>query len=138
MLATMNQVFDIAASGLQAAAKRVDVSARNVVNVRSVGTPEGASGVTASVAAYRPVKVRQTSLAGGGVEVDTVPVNPPSTLGYEPSNPVADERGMVAVPNVDLAAEMVEQSLATVAYKASAKLLKTADEMTKTLLDITS
>lgn len=68
--------------------------------------------------------------------------------GYRPLVPVqtTDGKGPVVrvtrpaeltgdFPFVDLAAEIVDMQLAKHAYKASAKAVKTADEMTKTLLD---
>ena len=39
-------------------------------------------------------------------------------------------------PHADLAAELVDQKLAEFAFKANVAVLKTANEMTKSLLDI--
>jgi flagellar hook-associated protein FlgK len=68
--------------------------------------------------------------------------------GYHPLVPVQTTQGAAPVvrvsrpaeltgdfPYVDLAAEIVDLQLAKHAYKASAKVVKTADEMSKTLLD---
>lgn len=68
--------------------------------------------------------------------------------GYQPLVPVQTAEGKGPVvrvtrpaeltgdfPYVDLAAEIVDMQLAKHAYKASAKVLRTADEMSKTLLD---
>lgn len=68
--------------------------------------------------------------------------------GYRPLVPVQTTQGNGPVvrvsrpaeltgdfPYVDLAAEIVDMQLAKHAYKASAKVVNTADEMSKTLLD---
>jgi flagellar hook protein FlgE len=68
--------------------------------------------------------------------------------GYQPFVPVQTTQGKGPVvrvtrpaeltgdfPYVDLAAEIVDMQLAKHAYTASAKVVKTATEMSKTLLD---
>lgn len=67
---------------------------------------------------YRPLVPVQTSAANGPVVKITRP---------------ADLTG--DFPFVDLAAEFVDMSLAKHAYQASAKIIRTADEMQKSLLD---
>ena len=67
---------------------------------------------------YRPLVPVQTSAANGPLVKITRP---------------ADLTG--DFPFVDLAAEFVDMSLAKHAYQASAKIIRTADEMQKTLLD---
>jgi flagellar basal-body rod protein FlgC len=57
---------------------------------------------------------------------------------YAPGNPDADAAGLAAIPNVNLAEEMVTQIQAQRAYEASAVALRTQDELTDSLLDIKS
>jgi flagellar hook-associated protein FlgK len=61
----------------------------------------------------------QTSQAGGPV----VRVQRPAELSGD-------------FPYVDLATELVDMQLAKHAYRASAKVVRTADEMTRSLLDV--
>ena len=67
---------------------------------------------------YRPLLPVQTSQSGGPV----VRVARPVELSGE-------------FPYVDLAAEIVDMNIAKHAYRASAQIIRTADEMHKTLLD---
>jgi flagellar basal-body rod protein FlgC len=66
----MSSVLSIAVSGMQAAATRLQVSARNVANVRSAGALPDAQGNYAADAprAYVPSRVDQVDLSGGGTQ----------------------------------------------------------------------
>lgn len=67
---------------------------------------------------YRPLVPVQTSEAAGPV----VRVSRPAELTGD-------------YPFVDIEAEIVDMQIAKRAYQASAKVIRTADEMSKTLLD---
>jgi len=125
----MIAVFDIALSGAQAAVRRLEVSAANVANVRT-GAEASADGQPGP-ALYRPQRVEQVSRAGGGVSAETKPVEPGYSL-------VPDlDGGLAAIPNVNLVHEAVEQRLALRAYQANLSVIRTADEVQKSLLDAT-
>lgn len=51
---------------------------------------------------------------------------------------MANEDGIVQLPNVDLAQETANQMLASNTYKANLNVMKRADEMYQSLLDIQS
>jgi flagellar basal body rod protein FlgC len=133
----MSSILGIGVSGLHAATTRASVSANNIVNARSepvkpAGAPSG-SGMP-SATEFQALKVYQQAVPGGGVQAHTRPVDPPS---YQVADPFAtDGSGLAYVPNVSLEREFVEQIRAEHAYKASAKIIQTADEMDDTLLDI--
>ena len=61
---------------------------------------------------------------------------PAYSPGYDPSAPLANSQGLVAVPNVDLATAVVDQITALQSYKANADVFRTAEEMTKVTLDM--
>ena len=134
----MREVLGIAVSGLQAASRRIEVSARNIVNADSVGTPPATTDARERTAAYRPQQVVQTSVAGGGVETRTVTLDPATHREFRPDHPAAGSDGLVDAPNVDPVREAVEQITARAAYEASAKVLQTADGLLKTVLDLRS
>lgn len=75
-------------------------------------------------------------MPGGGVQVSTAAMLPSYSEAYDPSAPYADDRGMVAMPNVDLIDERVEQILAKQAYQANLASLKAADAMERRLIDL--
>ncbi len=124
----MDPIRAIALSGMQAAERRFAVSADNVVNART------SSPVGAVEPAYRAQIVDQVSVTGGGV---TTQVRPKVPATYVAPDPHGESPGR-EYPNVDLAAEFVEQKLAVHSYKASVAMLRTKDEMDEALFDILS
>lgn len=110
-----------ALSGLFAATKRVEAGAHNIANMHT----NGAAAQT----------VRQTA-QDGGVRAEIVQKNPPFTPTYHPGSPFADAQGMVQAPNVDLAEEAVNMTLAETAYKANIKVMQAAQDMQDEALNI--
>jgi flagellar basal-body rod protein FlgC len=105
----MSSVLSIAASGMAAAQKRLEVSARNVANVSTPSDEEAA-------AAFAALRMDQVEISGGG----TAPVvsrEPPGTP-------------------VDLANEAIQLMVARYTFAANAKVAKAAGEMQKALLDV--
>ena len=106
----MSSVLSIAASGMAAAQKRLEVSARNVANVSSTPSDEEAA------AAFAALRMDQVETRGGGT-APVVSLAPPGT-------------------QVDLAGEAIQQMIARYTFAANAKMAKAAGEMQKSLLDI--
>lgn len=123
-------------SGLLTQGKRLAVSADNVANMQSRGFRSG--GPATQPEAFVPKRVQDVATGGGGVRAEVRPVSPPSVEVYAPSSPDADAKGIAAVPNVNLAEELVTQMLAKRAYEANAAALRTQDALTESLLDIKS
>ncbi|MCK1389400.1 flagellar basal body protein [Bradyrhizobium sp. 1] len=144
-------IFSIATSGLSAASLRVNVAASNIANVQTTG-PLPASGASTSAgagssgiaptfpAAYVPLRVDQVSQSSGstpGGTIATVSTVSPSYIAQsDPSAPFANQDGLVAAPNVDLASEFVELATAKYSFIANAKVIQAYSETTDSLLDI--
>ncbi len=126
----MSAVYGIAVSGLQATARRLAVSADNVVNAQT-SRPVETEGVTPA-GVFQPQRVQQTSLPNGGVRAVVQPVNPATRLVADLASPT----GVAAYPNVDLAAEIVEQRLAATSYKAILRVIEVQAELDDVLLDL--
>jgi flagellar basal-body rod protein FlgC len=136
----MSSISTIALSGMNAAARRLEVSASNVANVMSTGTLPGADGTVPAGApqAYAPLELVQTASAGGGTQTAVTTVTPSSTAVSDPQVPFANQNGLVAAPNVDLSQEMLGQMIASYSFTANATVMKAVDRMAKTLLNITA
>ena len=136
----MSSVQSIAVSGMLAAARRLQVSAQNVANVRSDGALPDAQGNYAPDAPrpYTPQRVDQVELSTGGTRPVVTEVSPSYVATYDPSAPYANQDGLVAAPNVDLADEMIQQLMATYAYAANARMVTSYNQMVKSLFDITA
>jgi flagellar basal-body rod protein FlgC len=55
---------------------------------------------------------------------------------YDPQHPDADEKGYVAMPNINVMEEMVNMISATRSYEANVSALKAAKEMILRALEI--
>jgi flagellar basal-body rod protein FlgC len=136
----MSSISTIALSGMNAAARRLEVSASNVANVMSTGALANADGTVPAGAppAYAPLKIVQTASAGGGTQTTVTTATPSAIAVFDPQAPFANQNGLVAAPNVDLSQEMVGQLIASYSFAANATVMNAADRMTKTLLNITA
>lgn len=134
--ATMSIASVIAVSGLNAAALRLQVSASNVANAQSSGPLPDAANAAIYPAAYNALRVDQTAAADGGTRATVAAASPGTVSAFDPGAPHADAQGMVAAPNVDLLSELIQQLFARTAFAASAKVIGSDAQMTKSLLDI--
>ena len=125
-------IFDISGSALSAQSQRLNVSASNMANADSVTGPDGQP--------YRAKQVVfQVNAAPGqetgGVKVAEVVDDPaPMRMVFQPGNPMADAKGYVQMPNVDVVSEMVNTISASRSYQANVEVLNTTKSlMMKTL-----
>jgi len=127
-MTSLLKVFDVAGSAMTAQAQRLNVVASNLANADSASGPDGK--------AYKAKQVVfSTELMGAaensGVRVTGVIEDPsPAKQLYQPGHPMADEKGYVTMPNVNVVEEMVNMISASRAYQNNVETLNTA----KTLL----
>ncbi len=130
----MFDALRIATSGMQAAQLRLHAASQNIANVNSIGSLPNAVGTQQRREPYTPVTVTQSSVQGGGVRAELRTVEEPFVETYSPSSVFADQRGMVAAPNVDLAKEMTDVVAAEMSFKANAMVARAAYQMFDSLL----
>ena len=134
----MSSISTIALSGMNAAVRRLQVSASNVANAESTGALPAANGTVAAglPKAYAPLRLVATESAGGlGVQTSISTVTPPTIAISDPQAPFANQDGEVAAPNVDISQELVEQMISSYSIAANAAVMKADDGMAKTLID---
>src|ERR1700712_3598915 len=102
----MSIASSIAASGMNAATLRLQVSANNVANAWSDGPLPSSKDAANFPRAYVPLRVDQIDTAGGGTSASIGTISPSYVSTFDPIAPYADGNGMVATPNVDLAGEI--------------------------------
>ena len=106
-------VFGVALSGMQAAQAQLLVGADNIANLATPG--------------FKASRVNLVEAPGGGVQIAGITKDTASgSLGADGQES----------SNVDLASELVGLSQARTFYTANALVVRTADRMTGTLLDI--
>lgn len=120
-------IFDIAGSAMAAQSQRMNVSASNLANADSVTGSDGQPYVAKQVVFQVNAAPGQ---ATGGVKVAQVIDDPtPAKLVYQPGNPMADARGYVRMPNVDVVGETVNTLSASRSYQANVEVLNTVKSM---------
>jgi flagellar basal-body rod protein FlgC len=125
---SMFDIFKVSSSALNAQSQRLNAVASNLANADSAtsatGEPYRAKQVVFSAA---PVDESEAT----GVEVVGVVDDPsPMKTVYDPQHPLADEKGYVTMPNVNVVEEMVNMISASRSYQSNVEVMNTA----KTLL----
>ena len=143
--------LSIATSGLSAASLRLDVTASNIANALTTGPLPASGGSNASggtgnsnnnsnFSAYVPLQVNQVDQTSGstpgGTAATVSTVSPSFVPQYDPNSPFANQDGLIAAPNVDLASQFVQLLTAKYTFAANAKVIQAYDNTTKSLLDI--
>jgi len=126
--------IEISASGLSAERLAMDVIANNIANVNTTRTPQGGAFKRQLVVfAQKPDTTAPTSDSptddqGNGMAgvqaVGIVSDRSPDKLIYDPSNPDADARGYVHMPNIEVVKEMVDMMAASRAYEANVSAIQ--------------
>lgn len=120
-------IFNIAGSAMTAQSQRLNVVASNLANADSATGPDGK--------AYRAKQVVFSTLpaneqGGAGVKVAAVVDDAsPMKLVYEPHNPMADEKGYVTMPNVNVVEEMVNMISASRSYQNNVDVMNTSKSL---------
>jgi flagellar basal-body rod protein FlgC len=116
-------IFTVSGSAMSAQAQRLNTVASNLANADSASTASGQ--------AYRAKQVVfeavQTAGGGTGVKVQQV-VEDASPLKqvYDPKHPLADDKGYVAMPNVNVVDEMVNMLSASRSYQTNVETMNAA------------
>lgn len=120
-------ILNVSGSAMSAQAQRLNTVASNLANADSATSATGE--------AYRAKQVLfeavPTANGGTGVRVAKVIEDPtPLKQVYDPKHPMADDKGYVAMPNVNMVDEMVNMLSASRSYQTNVETTNAA----KTLL----
>ncbi len=131
---SMFNVFHIAGSGMTAQAMRLNAVASNLANADSVAGPDGKP-YRAKQVVFEAVPM--SGQTGQSVRVQQVVEDAsPGRMIYNPSNPAADEKGYVTMPNVNPVDEMVNMISASRAYQTNTEIMNTAKQLLLRTLSI--
>ena len=126
----------ISGSALTAEKLRMDVIANNIANSQTTRTAEGGPFQRHRVV-FSEMAPSAQGQAGAGVMVSEINLDTRAgNIVNDPTHPDADAQGNVALPNVDIATEMVDMISATRAYEANIVAMQTAKQMFSKTLDI--
>jgi flagellar basal-body rod protein FlgC len=121
-------IFHVAGSGMSAQAQRLNVVASNLANADSVTSSNGQP-YRARHVLFGAVPVAGQENSGVAVQFVAEDQSTPRVV-HNPSHPLADTGGNVAMPNVNVVEEMVDMISASRSYQNSVETMNAA----KTLL----
>jgi len=125
--------LDISAAGLSAQNARLQVIAENLANANSTGATPGSNPyqrrtITFQDTFNRAANTNLVEVANIGRDASAFPTK------YDPSNPAADARGYVKLPNVNSFVELMDMQQAERSYDANLSVMNaTRGMMTRTL-----
>ncbi len=120
-------IFNVAGSAMNAQSQRLNVVSSNIANADSTTSSTGQP--------YRAKQVMfQAQQMGGpdatGVKVSQVVEDKEAPrLVYDPKHPLADEKGYVAMPNVNVIEEMVNMMSASRSYQTNVDTMNAAKSL---------
>ncbi len=136
--------MQIGASGLTAQRMRMDTIASNLANIETTRTPEGGPYKRKDVM-FSALPLEDFSETFKGTLADqvrqvkvteVVEDQSAPTMVYNPSHPDANEKGYVAMPNINLMEEMVNLINATRSFEANVQSINAAKSMALRAIDL--
>jgi flagellar basal-body rod protein FlgC len=132
--------IDVTAGALNAQKTRLDIVAQNIANTQTTRGPDGQAYQRKVVSFESQLVQQQQRVAGQALQtVKVAQITTDKTPGqrvYDPQHPDAGPDGIVQMPNVNLAFEMVDLITASRAYEANLSVVKNARQMAMKTLEI--
>ncbi|MBC3886116.1 flagellar basal body rod protein FlgC [Undibacterium griseum] len=120
-------VFNVAGSAMSAQSQRLNAVSSNLANADSVTSSDG-SPYKAKQVVFSAVPVNGTASTAVKVSEVVEDAAPPKMM-YDPKHPLADEKGYVAMPNVNVVEEMVNMISASRSYQTNVETMNAAKSM---------
>jgi flagellar basal-body rod protein FlgC len=135
---SLYSVFNIAGTGMSAQSVRLNTTASNIANANTVS-----SSVDKTYRARQPVFAAELTKAAKDQQGEAVGVavkgivesDAPLKVEYSPNHPMADEKGYIYKPNVNVMEEMANMISASRTYQTNVQVADAAKQMlSKTLM----
>jgi len=120
-------IFNVAGSAMSAQGQRLNAVASNIANADSSTSSTGQV-YRAKQVVFSAVPVGPGESSGVKVQKVVEDQSPPKMV-YDPKNPQADEKGYVALPNVNVVEEMVNMISASRSYQNNVETMNAAKTM---------
>lgn len=120
-------VFNISGSAMSAQSQRLNAVASNLANADSATSANGK--------AYKAKQVVFSAIPTASPDASGVKVlkvtedNSPGRVLYDPKHPLANDKGYVTMPNVNVTEEMVNMISASRAYQNNVETMNAAKSM---------
>ena len=136
------KAMSVAGSALRAQRTRMDTISSNLANADSTRTAEGGpyrrkDPLFAPQRAAFDAELGQAAAQGVDVVGIVEDTRPPKMV-YDPDHPDSDDKGYVAMPNVNVVEEMVDMISASRSYEAATSAVRTVKAMANAAMEIGS
>ncbi len=122
-------MLNIAGTGLGFHQTWLDCLSFNIANINTA-RPTSASAFQAQYAMAQSVQ-------GQGVRLSGIALGDPTgRVVYQPDNPMADAKGYVRMPDIDIGSQMSQLIMAQRGFQASASVVKNAQDVYSSALSI--
>lgn len=135
---SLDAIFDVAGSAMSAQSIRLNTIASNLANTQTASSSTGQT-YRARHPVFAPLYRELTGViaddAQAGVQVlGIVESDAPLQPRYEPDHPLADERGYVYYPNVNVVEEMADMISASRSFQINVQLVDAAKTLAQRVL----
>ena len=131
---SMFNVFNIAGSAMNAQSQRLNTVASNLANADSATSANGEV-YKAKQVVFAATPMGDDGATGVAVQAVIDDPSPMKTV-YDPKNPLADDKGNVTMPNVNVVEEMVNMISASRSYQSNAEMMNTAKSLLQKTLSL--
>lgn len=120
-------IFNVSGSAMTAQSQRLNTVASNLANADSATSSTGEA-YRAKQVIFEAAPVDGTQSTGVKVQ-QVIEDQSPLKLVYEPNHPMADAKGYVSMPNVNVVDEMVNMISASRSYQNNVEAMNTAKSL---------
>jgi flagellar basal-body rod protein FlgC len=131
----LSSLLKISAAGMDAQGTRMRAIAENMANADATPSKAGEEPYKRKLVSFRSVLDRE--IGARVLKADRVITDKSEArLRYDPSNPAADEKGYVKMPNVNTLIEAMDMRQAQRSYEANLGVIEIAKNMIARTIDI--
>jgi flagellar basal-body rod protein FlgC len=143
---SLTSIFDIAGSGMSAQSVRLSTTASNIANAESASSSAGgvyrgrhpvfSASYNNLLGAPNNAQSASEESSVGVAVTDIVESDAPLQMRYEPNHPLADEKGYVYYPNVNVVEEMTNMISASRSFQTNVDVMNSAKQMMQRILTL--
>ncbi len=135
MTDAIEAAIQVATSGLEAQSTRLRIAAENMANANSTATVAGGDPYSRKTITFEDEMDRNAGV--DLVKIKNIGTDAaPFKVEYDPSNPAADARGFVKMPNVNIMTEMADMREANRSYTANLEVIKQSRQLYTMTVDL--
>lgn len=128
---SLMSIFNISGSGMSAQSVRLNTTASNLANANSISSSLGTTYKAREpvFAAIQDDVMNELNASAGVRVAGIVESNAPLNMEYQPNHPMADDKGYIYKPNVNVVEEMANMISASRSYQTNVEVARTAKDM---------